>query len=307
MTDLEVRRISWKFDETVPFRWHPTELEFGALMNAVGIIAVALEKYVVAATRDAIPLIADPAVVQEAEAFLRQEAHHAHAHRLHLRALIAQHPGLQQVLDDAIAFFDRLRARKPLKFHLAYAAALEASYTPYFKLILDNRATLLEPGDARVASLLAWHFVEEIEHRSSALTVFNEVVGRPWYRLWVLPRALVHMATVTGRIFDGFARHVPREVIGFDPRGLHPRKGPLLGLRNRLLPGRRGEQPLAGNPLASTPEAERKAMARGLRRSQAPHHDPADQPLPAFADEWLAAWRQGVDVTTLVGSTGSRR
>ncbi len=55
MTDLEIRRIPFRFDETVQFQWHPTNPEFGVTMNAVGIIAIVFEKYVVAATRQASP------------------------------------------------------------------------------------------------------------------------------------------------------------------------------------------------------------------------------------------------------------
>lgn len=52
------------------------------------------------------PRITDAAVAAEAEAFLRQEAQHANAHRQHLRALTRRHPGLQETLDEAVASYD---------------------------------------------------------------------------------------------------------------------------------------------------------------------------------------------------------
>ncbi len=45
---------------------------------------------------------------------------------------------------------------------LAYVADTEATFTPSFKLMLDNEKTLFRPGDDRVASLFLWHFVEEV-------------------------------------------------------------------------------------------------------------------------------------------------
>ena len=41
--------------------------------------------------------------------------------------------------------------------------------TPLFKMVFDNLGPLVEGGDERVGTLFLWHFVEEIEHRNSAL------------------------------------------------------------------------------------------------------------------------------------------
>jgi hypothetical protein len=39
-------------------------------------------------------------------------------------------------------------------------------------------------------------------------------------------------------------------------------------------------------------------MVWRLLLSQAPHHDPADQPLPAWADTWMREYDLGRDMTT---------
>ena len=44
--------------------------------------------------------------------------------------------------------------------------------------MLDNEKTLFRPGDDRVASLFLWHFVRG-RHRSSALVIYDAVVGSP--------------------------------------------------------------------------------------------------------------------------------
>ena len=69
--------------------------------------------------------------------------------------------------EDACNAYDELIDEQPIEFHAAYIANLEATFTPLFKVILDNRDSLFGGGDRRVASLMMWHFVEEIEHRSS--------------------------------------------------------------------------------------------------------------------------------------------
>ena len=134
-------------------------------------------------TKDADTHITDPAVRVEARLFVQQEAVHSKAHHRHVKALVARHPGLQAAVDSVVAQYDELYERRDLRYHLAYAAALEGTFTPVFGALIDHRASLFADSDARVASLCLWHFCEEIEHRSSAVTVYNHVVGDHPYRL----------------------------------------------------------------------------------------------------------------------------
>ena len=63
------------------------------------------------------------------------------AHRQHVKGLIRSYPALQETLDAVVASFDDMTANKPLKYRLAYTADLEATFTPAFKLMLDNDNT----------------------------------------------------------------------------------------------------------------------------------------------------------------------
>src|SRR3954452_8456663 len=108
MTDLHIRKIDFQFDETIPFQWLPSHPKFGLMANAISIIAIAFEKFIVTSTRRAIPLIKDPAAAEEAEAFLRQEAPHAKNHRQCLAALVAPYRGVNKPVDAATASFDRI-------------------------------------------------------------------------------------------------------------------------------------------------------------------------------------------------------
>ena len=71
----------------------------------------------------------------------------------------------------------RVARRAKIEFHLAYIANLEATFTPLFKMVFDNRRQLFEGGDERIGTLMLWHFVEEIEHRSSALRIHHSHPG----------------------------------------------------------------------------------------------------------------------------------
>jgi predicted metal-dependent hydrolase len=295
VTSLQVRRMRFDFDGDVPFLWNPENPAFSLQMNVVSVLAIAFEKFIVTAVREALPLITDAEAAEEAGAFLRQEAQHASCHRQHLRALAKKHPGVHQVVDDAIASFDGLTETKSLAFRLAYIADLEATFTPVFKLYLDNERSLFRGGDDRVASLLLWHFVEEVEHRSSGLVVYGAVVPSAWYRTLVLPAVVRHMAQVLRIISEGFNAHVPLEDREVDARELLPsvRIGHAL---QRLWPWSTRRPIEMAAPYADLPRSECVTTVRRILLSQTPYHDPAHQPLPGLADEWFARFERGEDM-----------
>jgi predicted metal-dependent hydrolase len=289
MTALEVRRPKFDFSDDVPWEWNPANPQFSFFMNATSMIAICFEQFIVAAVQEAKPLITDSDIAAEAMAFLRQEAQHSSTHRKHVAALIRRYPGLQQTFDAAMASFDHLTDTTPLKYRLAYVADLEATFTPSFKLMLDNEETLFRPGDDRVASLLMWHFVEEVEHRSSALVIYDAAVGESWYRIRALPRIFRHLISVARIIADGVNTHVPEEDRKVDARTFLPSYGLKQALTRKRLP--------VPSAFSTVPRKQKLVAAIRVLLSQTPFHNPDHQPLPAFADEWFDRWNSGGDVT----------
>jgi predicted metal-dependent hydrolase len=306
MTDLLVRKIRWEFPTAVPFLWQPANPSFGIFCNVFTFIAVPFEKYIIKALRQAQPKFeACPDIAAEADAFLRQEAQHASAHRKHMNALIGQYPGLEQAYEDATRAFDQLIDEHPVEFHAAYIANLEATFTPLFKVILDNRDSLFTGSDQRVAALMMWHFVEEIEHRSSGLILYRHLNPDPWYRVKRVPDTFNHIGDVAARIAATIDDVVPFEQRGASAREMmsiallvdeFKYRGPG-GARRRA---RRGGVPTLFNAVAT---GELTRMVWRLALSQTPNHDPADQPLPDWAATWMTEYERGTDMTAFTGAT----
>jgi hypothetical protein len=208
----------------------------------------------------------------------------------HFRALARRWPGLQETLDEVVASYDRLTATKPLAWRLAYTAVIENTFTPYFKVFLDHEDKLFEPGDERVASLFIWHFCEEIEHRSSALMVYDAVHGDFPYRARTIGAVVKHLGEILSIVSRGFQKHVPAADGGdygqLLPRGMTPR-AMLASARA----ARRLTDPGQGT-YAGVPKKEMIGMLTGLVRSQGPSHDPAYENLPPFAGQWFDRYEQ---------------
>ena len=304
MTDLVVRKIGWEFDASVPFLWQPANPNFSIFCNAFTFIAVPFEKYIIDAVRKAQrEFDTDARVAAEAEAFLRQEAQHAAAHRKHMLALIERYPALEKCYDDAVAAYDELLERYPAEYHWAYIANLEATFTPLFKVVLDNREALFGEGDRRVGSLMMWHFVEEIEHRSSGLMLYRHLRAGPWHRVRHVSSTFKHIADMADRIARTFDEVIPFEDRGASAQALMSIKL-LVGEFKYRGPGGARRRARDGGPptlFSAVPTRGLAAMVWRLLLSQTPHHDPAGQPLPSSADTWMREYERGTDMTTYFG------
>ncbi|MGV0793583.1 metal-dependent hydrolase [Mycolicibacterium sp. XJ1819] len=305
MTNLVVRKIAWEFDDTVPFNWQPANPEFGLFCNAFTFIAVPFERYIVSTVRMAGDRFDDdPDIASEAEAFLRQEAQHAAAHRKHMTALVQRYPELERCYEQACRSYDELLDAHPVEFHAAYIANLEATFTPLFKIVLDNRDSLFDGGDQRVASLMMWHFVEEIEHRSSGLMLYRHLCPDPWYRVKRLRATINHVAGIAEAIAKTFD-----EVVPFEERGASTQQLMSTGLLARELTyrgpvGRRRRPKSGGAPTLfhAVPAGQLVRMLWRLALSQTPRHNPATQPLPDWADTWMREYDRGTDMRTFFGA-----
>jgi predicted metal-dependent hydrolase len=298
MANLTVRNIRFQIDDTVPFQWQPANPSFGLFGNTFTFLAIAFERYIVSATRQALPRFSDAEVAEEADLFVRQEAQHARAHRAHAKAMIERYPGLQETYEAANAAYDKLLERESVEFHLAYIANLEATFTPLFKMVFDNRRQLFEGSDERVGTLLLWHFVEEIEHRSSALRIHHHVTPDPWYRIRQAPKVFNHVAGIYKLVLAGFEDHVPLEDRHISTAAVGPSGLYLAEMRDRFSVNRhQGSRSM----LSDISGKDLRTMLWHETKAQTPRHDPAFEPLPSWADDWHSAYEAGADVTTYEG------
>jgi predicted metal-dependent hydrolase len=209
MSQLKVRKINFTFEDDMPFQSCPGNPYWGNFINLITMIGPGFERYFIKAIREAMPRIKNPRVKADADLFCQQEAQHARAHLAHLKVLTSKYPGLDETSKAVTASYERLLASKPLQFHLGYAATVELAFGPSAKFMINHRDALFAGGDARIASFILWHLVEEFEHRNAAYDVYKDVVGSYFYRLRTAPRVAMHLAEVYRITQDGLRRHVP--------------------------------------------------------------------------------------------------
>ncbi len=266
MSELVVRKIPFCFDG-VEFIWNPQNPEFSLLANVLSFQTIGFERFICKSMHEAHSYVKDLELQREIKDFNAQEMAHSQAHMKHVRSMIDRYPALQDVFDESLADFDTHWNAHDLTYRLAYSAIIEATSLPLYKVILNHRRDIFTGGDSRVTSLLLWHFCEEIEHRASALRVYNHVVERPWGRLRAFPQVGGHLAGNTMRIAKRFAEIVPG-VADLDIR----------------------------RATARLPRWARVNMAISLVTSQLPWYNPGGSRVPDYCGEWATRFAAGEDM-----------
>jgi predicted metal-dependent hydrolase len=274
---LKLRKPPFKFDaENTPWLWQPNNPDFSELCNAISFAAPAFERYIVKVVQQAAPRLAGTSMEQEADDFLRQEAQHARMHRRHVAALVDHYPALVETQEKIDQAYDDLIENESLEFNLAYLTDIEATFTPFFGMMLNNEASLFRGGSDNVASLFLWHFMEEVEHRSSAFGIYHTAVGRPWHRVRVMPKVWRHVSALMNTVIEDFDRHVPAAD-----------RGNVTG----------SQMGFGSEAFRDVPRRQILPMIYRLALSQAPFHSPDRQPIPKFTIEWYEAEKAGKDIT----------
>lgn len=273
MNELKVRKIDFRFDDNTPFQSCPDNPQWGNFVNVISLIGPGFERYFIRAIREAMPRIKSDYVRREADLFCQQEAQHSRAHLAHLKVLTAKYPGLDETAKAVTASYEKLLANNSLAFHLGYAATVELAFGPTAKFLINHRDALFGGGDARIASFILWHLVEEFEHRNAAYDVYNDVVGSYFYRIRTAPKVAAHLAEVFAITQEGLRRHVPATENLVDP-----------GLIRLAM-------------FRHIPKLQQLNYAYEIGCTFLPYHEPDNIKQPEWVTRWFADEAAGRDMT----------
>lgn len=164
----------------VPRHWFAGNVMATHMANGINLLFPAGERFFVRSVKHYLDRVDDPELARQVRAFFGQEGRHAYSHERFFDTLREQ--GYD--IDTFLAWYDRiawdvLEKRTPAALHLSVTVALE-----HFTAILAEDALStgeLELMGKELRDLLAWHAVEELEHKAVAFDVMRAVA--PSYAL----------------------------------------------------------------------------------------------------------------------------
>jgi uncharacterized protein len=276
MSDAPVRSLSgreaWKvrrlnFDyagvHVAPRTWHPNEPEFARFVEALSVSMPYLEPYLIQTIREAKAKIDDPILLREMDLYIGQESAHFRQHQK-LNDEIAKTTSHSRPLETMFqADYKAFRETRSEAFHLAYAEGFEALTMAVAQTLVDDRVRLWSGASSAPVSMILWHMVEEIEHKTVTFDVFERLHGGYWMRLYGFAFATVHLL---GRGFQGYRKMLAEDGVARDSTSRWRRWRTI----SRFLGG---------------------VLWRAARIAN-PWYDPRQTKDPAWALAWIARFEQ---------------
>lgn len=240
----------------VPRHWmagHPVPTH---IANGVNLLFPIGERFFVRSVNAYLDQLDDPQLRADVRAFFSQEGRHAHAHDRFNQVLRDQGFEIDGFLERYQALLTRIEHALTPELRLSVTAATE-----HFTAILAEgvfTGPLLDSAALPMKTLLAWHALEEIEHRSVAFDVLQKV--NPSYALRLAGLAI---ATTT---LAGFWAWASVTLLRQD-----------------------GDRKKASRYLSSKerPPIIRRVFLRGIRAYIRKSFHPKDAPLDQLAAEWM--------------------
>lgn len=169
--------LDFKLEE-IPRFWFGNDPFRTRVFDALSLTFPDGERYFIQSVRLFRDQITDPDLQQKVADFIRQEAQHGLAHDKMNQLMKNQ----GQPVDQFIAFlnkrFNHLLKNKSPQYNIAITAASEHLTALMADTFYGNKETLKD-AHPYVRALLAWHSIEEMEHRDVAFDVMKDVAQVP--------------------------------------------------------------------------------------------------------------------------------
>ncbi len=185
---ISIRSIKPKFQNLSSRHWFDGNPFISHMIHALSFLFPPGEEMFVKSVNFYKDQITDPQLRKAIKAFAGQEFLHSKSHQDFNDWIIAQVPEAEaycQSIAQAIdSNYNKLAATKPI-VNLAITVALE-HITAIMAASFLRKSEFLDKIHPEVRSLLIWHAIEEIEHKSVAFDVYQAVGGGYWQRVSTL-------------------------------------------------------------------------------------------------------------------------
>ena len=173
---IPVRRMDLEFHEDVPRFYFDGNPFLTAMLSAMSVSFPAGERFFIHSVLHYLPSITNPALREAVQGFVGQEANHTKEHIAFNTFLDRAGFPASELEKITTARIDALTERLSPEQNLARTVAIEHFTTILSGAFLEH-PEVFERTHPDAATLWAWHAIEEIEHRSVAYDVYQEVCG----------------------------------------------------------------------------------------------------------------------------------
>lgn len=171
---VKARRVSFATEKTDAKNWFNKSAFLTSLGNAFNLLFPEGEKYFIRHVKNFLPQIEDKKILEDAKGFIGQEMQHSIQHEKFWQTMQEQGYEIDSILKFVRAFsFDFLEPMLSDKMNLSTVAGFEHYTALLAEIGLEN--DVFRMAEAEMQKLYEWHAAEELEHKSVAFDVLQEV------------------------------------------------------------------------------------------------------------------------------------
>jgi uncharacterized protein len=171
------KNLDFKLDE-VPRFWFGDDPFRTRMFDALSLTFPDGERYFIECVRLFRDKITDPDLKARVADFIRQEAQHGIAHDKMNKVMKEQGMPVDQFIKRLNMIFKFELTKRSPQYNIAMTAAAEHLTALMAETFYSQKETLIE-AHPYVRALLAWHSIEEMEHRDVAFDVMKQVGNVP--------------------------------------------------------------------------------------------------------------------------------
>ncbi|MCO4794362.1 MAG: metal-dependent hydrolase [Bacteriovoracaceae bacterium] len=191
------RKPDFTFDEEFEKHWLGGSAFKTHFLNSLTLIFPAGEKYFIRSVKNVLSRVKTKKLTSEAKQFIKQEIQHSIEHEKFFSVLEKQGYEIRpllKVIDNLVS--KKLEVFFAKESNISITAGLEHITALLAEISLEEN--FLKEAPQKIQDLFNWHAAEEIEHRSVAFDVLNDVDPRYEQRLIGIIIAYIAMSTFAG-------------------------------------------------------------------------------------------------------------
>lgn len=198
--------LNFEFDDSIPRYWFAGDPYKTRVVDGFQLSFPDGERYFITSVRAFKDQITDVTLLKDVKDFIRQEGQHGMLHASFNKILQAQGMPVESIIKQEKKELEMMTKKFSPKFNLALTAAFE-HFTAMLAETFFAKKEVMQNANPKVRALMAWHAVEEMEHRSVAFDVYQKAANGDYAtRVFAMTLALIKVFFAIYQLTDALLK-----------------------------------------------------------------------------------------------------
>jgi predicted metal-dependent hydrolase len=203
---FQSHKLDQEWSDQLPRYWNDHSPFKTHFLNSLSIVLPKFEEFFIRTLRPLKKNITDPQQLTEYNEFIKQESYHSYAHNKYNNWLQSQGLPVDQLQESNDRILDFLLKNTSNKTCLAITICVEHITVSYASVFLKHRL-VLKKMHPHFGDIWRWHAIEEIEHKSVAMDIWNQTYSDFIFQRLIMLVVFIYYIWIVGKNTLIFLQH----------------------------------------------------------------------------------------------------